>query len=334
MTDEEASDGEFSRRQLLFGGAGALAAAGGGRAIYNTTLGYGEFGMGTNLREQELPSLVTERLSTDYDETIDGTRVQLDGSTIIVGEDGESHLSLADDAPDEAAEIDRTAGLDGRLEDLFVDLAAFHSGEYAFEFHRPRAFFDRFEGADSRPDLVTAIRGDRDRIVDPATVERFADADPADPSALVEGLVEGFREYTSYDVPRYVAGSIEDNVVFGAVDLRQYYEGDVDFESLLDAGETGIFCWELVFRSEEALQAVPAPEQSVPIATCYVSDIRHKHAFTGIVGAIREDGILRLPMTFLDYTHSTLYDDLHATAILGKGLAAYNSDHRADEIYW
>ena len=333
MTGERADDETFSRRQLLLGG-GALAAVGGGRAIYNTTLGYGELGMGTNLREQKLPSLLTERLSTDYEETIDGTRVQFDGSTIIVGEDDESRLSLAANDRDDAAEIDRTAGLDGRLEGLFVDLAAFHGGEYTFEFHRPEAFFDRFEGADSRPDLVTAIRGDRDRTVDPAIVERFADADPADPAELVEGLVDGFREYTSYDVPRYVAGSIEDNVVFGAFDLRKYYEGNVDFESLLDAGDTGIFCWELVFRSEEALQAVPAPEQAIPIATCYVSDIRHKHAFTGIVGAIRGDDGLRLPMTFLDYTHSTLYDDLHATAILGDGLAAYNSDHRADEIYW
>lgn len=334
MTGEETGDNGLSRRQLLSGGAGALAAVGAGRAIHNTTLGYGEFGMGTNLREQELPSLVTERLSTDYEETIDGTRVRFDDSTVVVGEDDESHLSLAEDDRDDAAEIDRTVGLNGRLEELFVDLAAFHAGEYTFEFHRPEAFFDRFEGADSRPDLVTAIRGDRDGTVDPAVVEKFADADPADPPALVEGLVGGFREYTSYDVPRYVAGSIEDNVVFGAVDLRQHYEGDVDFGSLLEAGETGIFCWELVFRSEEALQAVPAPKQSIPVAACYVSDVRHKHAFTGVLGAIREGGALRLPMTFLDYTHSTLYDDLHATAILGKGLAAYNDDHRADEIYW
>lgn len=319
---------------MLFGGAGALAAVGGGRAIYNTRLGYGEFGMGTNLREQDLVERVTERLSTEYDETIAGTPVRSDGSTIRVGTDESDRLSIADDDRDDAARVDRSIELGGRLEELFVDLAAMRAGEYAFEFYQPEAFFERFEGADLRPDLVAAIREDRDRTVDPAVVEEFADVGPADTAGVVEGLIAGFREHTSYDVPRYLAGSIEDNVLFGAYDLRQHFEDDVDFESLLEADGTGIFCWELVFRSIEALQALPPVEQTIPVAGCYVSDIRHKHAFTGVLGAIREDGELRFPMTFLDYTHSTLYDDLHATAILGEGLAAYNTGHRADEIYW
>ncbi|MEF8778980.1 MAG: hypothetical protein V5A36_08715, partial [Natronomonas sp.] len=195
-------------------------------------------------------------------------------------------------------------------------------------------FFERVGDAQFRPGLATAIRNNRDRTTDPAVVERFADADPSDTAALVEGLVGGFREHTSYDVPRYLAGSIEDNVIFGAHDVRQYFEEEVDFESLLEANGTVIFCWELVFRSMEALQAVPASDQTVPVAACYVSDSRHKHAFTGVLSAIRVDGELRLPMTFLDYTHTTLYDDIHATVILGEGLAAYNTGHRATDIYW
>jgi hypothetical protein len=330
----DGDDGRITRRRMLFGGAGTVAAVGGGGAVYNTSLGYGEFGIGTNLLEQDLPPLLTERLSTEYDETISGTRVRFDGSTVTAGEDGGHSLSVAEDDREDAAELDRNLGLDGRLEELFVDLSAFHAGAYAFEFHEPEAFFGRFDGADARPGIVAAIRGDRDRTVDPDVVERFAGADPADPPALVEGLVAGFREHTSYDVPRYIAGSIEDNVLFGAYDLRQYFEGDVDFEALLENDGTGIFCWELVFRSMEALQALPPTEQAIPIATCYVSDVRHKHAFTGVLGAIREGGELRLPMTFLDYTHSTLYDDLHLTMLLGDGLAAYNSGHRADEIFW
>jgi hypothetical protein len=332
-SERDGGDG-ITRRRMLFGGAGGLAAVGGGRAIYNTSLGYGEFGMGTNLLRQDLAPLLTERLSTEYDGAIAGARVRFEGSTIAVGENDENVLSVAEDDRSDAAEVDRKIGSDGRLEELFVDLAAFQAGEYAFEFHEPEAFFERFAEVDARPGIVAAIRGDRDRTIDPDVVERFAGADPADPPTLVEGLVSGFREHTSYDVPRYVAGSIEDNVLFGAYDLRQYFEGDVGFEALLESDDTGIFCWELVFRSMEALQSVSPVDQTIPIATCYVSDVRHKHAFTGVLGAIREDGELRLPTTFLDYTHSTLYDDFHLTALLGEGLAAYNSGHRADEIFW
>jgi hypothetical protein len=50
--------------------------------------------------------------------------------------------------------------------------------------------------------------------------------------------------------------------------------------------------------------------------------------------AIRVGGELRFPMTFVDYTHTTLYDDVGLTGVLGEGLAAYDDGHRADEIYW
>ncbi len=331
---EGSNDGEgITRRRLLFGCGGTLAAVGGGRAIYNTRLGYGEFGMGTNLLEQKLTPLLTERLSITYDETINGTGVRCDGSTIVVESDDEVHLSIEEDNRVTAARLDRTTGLDGRLEELFVDLSAFHADEYDFEFFQPDGFFERLSGTTHRPEFVAAIRVGRDRAVDPDVVERFAGVDPAEIAELVDGLVGGFREHTSYDVPRYLAGSIEDNVIFGVHDLRQYFEDDVDFESLIEADGTGIFCWELVFRSIEALQAVAPIEQSAPIAACYVSDRRHKHAFTGVISAIEAGGELRLPVTFLDYTHSTMYDDARITPITGDGLAAYDDGHRADDIY-
>jgi hypothetical protein len=288
--------------------------------------------MGTNLKEQDLAELLTEDLSLAYEETIAGTEVRSTDSGLVV--DGETRLRFGDDDREDAAAVDTAFGTDGRIGDLFADLSAFRDGAYAFEFHQPAAFFDRVEAADSRPGIVTAIREKRDRIVDPDVVERFAGADPRNPAALVDGLTEGFREHTQYDVTRYLAGSIEDNVIFGAADLRQYFEEDVDFEALLESDTTGIFCWELVFRSIEALQSVRPVRQSIPVAACYVSDRRHKHAFTGIVSAIRVDGALRLPMTFVDYTHSTLYDDVRLTGVLGEGLAAYNDGHRADEIWW
>jgi len=326
--------GGITRRRMLLGGGASIAAIGGGRALYNTVLGYGQFGMGTNLEEQDVAPLAVERLTPTYDESVEGTRVRAVGSGLTAGEAGDEMGLRFETDPVAAADLDSRLGLDGRFRELFVDLSAFRAGEYAFEFYDPPAFFDRLGDGDARPEVVTAIRSNWDRIVDPETVRRFADADPSDPPAVVQGLVSGFREHASYDVPRYLAGSVEDNVILGAADLRQYFEDDVSFEALLGSEGTGMFCWELVYRSIEALQAVAADRQSVPVAACHVSDVRHKHAYTGILGAIRADGELRFPMTFVDYTHTTLYDDVRLTGVLGEGLAAYNDGHRADEIYW
>jgi hypothetical protein len=316
---------------MVLGGA-SLGALGGGRALYNTVLGYGQLGMGTNLMDQDLRSAVTEYLELEYDETIDDTRIQAADGTLWL--DGSARLRLDSDAPSDANKLDSELGLDGRLRDLFVDLAAFRASEYTFEFHQPSAFFDRLENTDQRAEIVSAIRDRRDRTADPETVGTFADVDPTDTAALVEGLVAGFREHTRYDVPRYIAGSIEDNVLLGTIDLRRHFEADVSFEALLEADTTGIFCWELVYRSIEALQAVRPGRQSIPVAACYVSDRRHKHAFTGLLSAVRENGSLRFPMTFVDYTHTTMYDDFGLRGVLGEGLAAHDDGHRADEIYW
>lgn len=332
QADTEGEPKTVSRRRVLMGGGATIGAVASGRALYNVVLGYGQLGMGTNLKEQDLPAIATERMSPAYDEAHEGLRVRTTDSGIRVGD--EAHLSFETDRPADAHTVDSSIGADGRISDLFADLLAFHNEDYEFEFHQPKAFFDRVEDAETRPGIVTAIRNYRDRTVDPDIVERFADAEPSDPVAVIEGLTEGFRTHTRYDVSRYLAGSIEDNVIFGATDLRRHFEEDVDFEALLEADTTGIFCWELVFRSLEALQAIRPDRQSIPIAASYLSDSRHKHAFTGILTAIRDDGELRFPMTFVDYTHSTLYDDLRLTSVLGEGLAAYDDRHRVDTMYW
>ncbi|PSQ13711.1 hypothetical protein BRD02_11795 [Halobacteriales archaeon QS_8_69_73] len=44
------------------------------------------------------------------------------------------------------------------------------------------------------------------------------------------------------------------------------------------------------------------------------------------------DGDLVVPMTFVDYTHSTLYDDFGVTSVAGPGLAAYDDRHRATHV--
>ena len=84
-----------------------------------------------------------------------------------------------------------------------------------------------------------------------------------------------------------------------------------------------------------------------------VTDARHKHVYTGLATVVREGayggdggaggggsggeragGDLVVPMTFLDYMHSTQYDDLHLRGVLGEGVNAYDRRHRTDDVYW
>jgi len=327
----------LSRRRFLGLAGAGVATVGGVRAVHNTLLGYGHLGMGTNLLEQDIPPVLEARLSLGYNERFDPAHVWLDGDDRFVGVeyDGVETVEFDADTDADAQRLDESAGLDSVVSELFADVSSLRADEYAFEFSDYASFFERARDADTRPHLVSAIRSRSDRAADVGLVESFTDADPTDTEALVYGLKMGFREHGHYDVPRYVAGSIEDNVIFGAADLRKHFEDPVDFEALSENGGTGMFCWELVFRSIEALHAVSAWEQTVPVATFYVSDRRHKHAYTGLLTAIRDDdGSLRLPVTFVDYTYSTLYDDFRLTGLRGEGLNAYDSGHRADEVYW
>lgn len=326
---------EVSRRQFMMGAGGLVTAVGAAKAAHNTVLGYGELGMGTNLKEQDLAAVAAANLTPSYGEDVGESRLRIIEEGVELRAPDERYvLDLESATRTDARELDSEYGLGGRLTALFVDARDLRFGNYSFEFSQPSAFFERVEGVETRPDAVAAVRGRHDRTVDPELVEEFTGTDPADTEGLVEGLMAGFREYGHYDVPRYLAGSVEDNVIFGAADLRATFEDPVDFESLLEADSTGLFCWELVYRSMEAFQALGPWDQTVPMATGYVRDSRHKHAFTAVLTAIREDGELRFPMTFVDYTYSTLYDDLNVTGLKGEGVTAYDADHRADEIVW
>ncbi|WP_435332979.1 hypothetical protein [Haloarchaeobius sp. TZWWS8] len=341
----DTSSSHVTRRRLL-AGAGGLTALGAGKAVDNVFLGYGVL-LGTNLITQDLATLSGQRLGpTPFETTVDGTRVTLagGGQLTLTGEEGETTISLAGTGSEEGAAIDERHGLPGVVEELVRDdpiLAAMGGAENAaelpavrFEFHQYGSFFDRLRDAETRPFTVMRLRGDRYRPTTTETVRRFTGADAAEPKGIVEGLVGGFRQYSNYDLRRYTAGSVEDNVLMGHGDLRRHFESPVSFDALLAGENTGLFCYEFVHRSIEALHALPAHEQSAPVFGGVVTDYRHKHAYTAVGSVLREDGDLVVPVTFVDYTHSTLYDDLYLRGLLGRGLKAYDDRHRASDIFW
>ncbi|MFB9806563.1 hypothetical protein ACFFQF_15420 [Haladaptatus pallidirubidus] len=119
-------------------------------------------------------------------------------------------------------------------------------------------------------------------------IESFTGKSPKQPKAVLEGLVDGFRDDTYYDIPRYLAGSVEDNILFGSVDLREHFRTPTEY-SAMKAGETaGMFCYEFTWRSVEALHSVPAHEQDVPVMGAKVYDERHKHVYTGVAARSNE----------------------------------------------
>lgn len=316
--------------KLLGGGVTALA---GFKALDNVVLGYGVL-VGTNLHDQDLASVAGDTFGPQAESfALGDARVRLGEEELTVSsEAGESTLGRTD--VERARAVDAEHGLDGALVEFVHDAAAIDAGDVRFEFSTVEAFFERCRDAESRPGVVEASRGPWFRETPVETVERFTEADAADPETLVHGLTAGFRQYADYDVERYLAGSVEDNVLFGAADLRSSFADPVAFDALLANGETGMFCYEFVFRSIEAFHARPAREQSVPVVAGYVRDARHKHAYTVLASVVREDGDLVVPATFVDYTHTTLYDDLYVRGVMGEGLEAYNTRHRATEIRW
>lgn len=329
----------MNRREALAYLSGAGIGLGAWRAIDNVVLGYGRI-TGTNVVEQELRPLVNERLRAR------GGRHDLDSLTLVVGGDGEAMaiddgddrlttFAIAETTPEEAAEIDDALGLDDRpLEGLVADLRLIDREGVSVDPLDLDAFFERVRSGETQSLTVDVIRGRAFAGPPPELVEEFTGADPTRPEAVVAGLVESFREHASYDVPRYLAGSVEDNVLAGQVDLRQHFEEPWRIESMVEGSRPGLFCTELTVESARALHAVSARQQRTPVAAAYVRDARHKHAFTAITSLLREDGELVMPLTFVDYTYTTLYDDLRVTGLLGDGLAAYDTRHRADEIYW
>jgi hypothetical protein len=334
---------ELSRRQLLKGAAGGLGAYSVAEVIESVVIGYGPV-VGTNLIEQAADGSLAELARAGfgvrdrYEATVDGVDLRVEEGerlTVEPGADGERvrrELSTLD--REAAAALDERFGLEaGPIAELARDLPAVRRGDVAFSFCDPETLWERLDGAAARPFTVGAVRGPRYRTPEPGVVEEFVGADPARTSSLVEELATAFRERTSYDVPRYLAGAVYFNLLFGTVDVRAPFRSDVSMEAIAEDGGD-LFCQEYTWRSIEAFHAVPAHRQSHPVLGGEVIDTRHKHVYTMLGGVVREDGRPEVVVTFLDYMHSTLYDDFALRGVLGDGVDAFGERHRATDLVW
>jgi hypothetical protein len=327
-------DGEKVSRRRVLGALGGLGTLGSGVAVDNVLLGYEQ--LGTNLRKQDLAGKFAET-ATDGLRVTDrnGVRVLLwnDNLRLLDGPDGsvlaDHNYPELDTA--ERRKLDDQHGLDGLLTEGLPTVTALHRGDVTFAFSDPEIFFERVRTGDPNRSAIELLRGHRPAPTD--AVRSVTDADPADPETVARGLVDGFREHAHYDLPRYMAGAVQFNVAFNTVDLRAGFRDDTSFASLRD-GDVGMFCTDFAARAAEALHATPASEQSPPVMAGVVIDDRHRHVFTVVASVLAEEDGLVVPATFLDYTHSTLYDDLRLTGLLGEGWEAYNRRHRADTVWW
>ncbi|RQG92719.1 hypothetical protein EA462_00345 [Natrarchaeobius halalkaliphilus] len=346
MSDEN----RLSRRQLLVRGGGGVSLIAGGVGTYNEILGYDRL-TGTNVVRQDLDPIVSEHLgaATDTLTTVSGRHIDHENGALTVQEVAVSNGSEAGNGPStltsfewsetspaEAAKLDEELGLDTEgspLEQLTTDLSALEATEIDFVYGTLAEFFEYAREGESRPYTVDALRG-RVGGVDPGVLEEFTGTPASDVEALIDGLADGFQEFTTYDASRYLAGSLEDNVLFGRGDLRARFESPADFTAIVGGENDGLDCTEMSRRTIEAVHTAHPLEQTVPVVAGYVRDLRHSHFYVTLATVTRVDGELVIPVTFVDYMYTTLVDDFRLDRLARVDPSAYDRYHRADEIRW
>lgn len=311
----------MNRRTFLRGGMQSLLALGIARALHNTVVGYGQFGVGDNLRTQDLDKIAATNLPTlrGAEAPVAGTAIRVFESRIRYDQDGQWR-GLNSDAPDEVH----------RLEPIITEL---QDHNVTFRFSTVDDFFTFLENEETEPVIVDLLR--RQPGTEPGLLNRFDGVDPSQTPQLVNNLATVFREHSRYDIPRYLAGSIDDNVLPIDGNLREPFEPAVSFETFLETEQPiGLFCTEYVALAKRAFHAVPPVDQSHPIYSFRVRNARHKHVYNGIGSVITRGQSVILPMTFVDYTDSTLADDFRLRRVIGEQIDAYDETHRADEFRW
>ena len=314
----------MKRRALLSCGVRGGLTLGISKALHNTVAGYGHIGIGENLLTQDLDALAAEefRVPIYYETTIDGVRVRVTRTNVRYESDHNGWRTVDVDAP-------------ASVGDFASDISSLRSGSFSFSFMGPDAFFESLAGSATRPHTVEAIRGSRYPSADPEAVEAFVGHSARQSEDVVVGLVEAFREHSHYDVMRYLAGAVDDNLLPIEAGLRNRFVPDASFEAFVERQESvGLFCGEYTILARRAVQSVPASVQSPPLRGMLVHDRRHKHVYNAFASVQMTSSGLDIPVTFVDYMDTTLYDDLGLTGVLGSGFDAYDSWHRADVIMW
>lgn len=325
----------MKRRRFLGLLGGGAATVGAGKAIHNAVIGYGKL-TGTNLTEQDLIAVSSQPfpqpsdISVQSDATVTHTDTEMMVETQSTYKYPYNQETSVSDFPPTLSKSEKE-----RLSATHSDLHDLYTQNFTF---KPKSVTNFFETISNQvnPYTVSALRGERYKSVQAETIAEFTGTSPTKTQETVTKLAQELRNQTDYDIPRYLAGSVQDNILFGAVDLREPFRSEVSFNNLVKTDDSiGMFCYEFTWRSIEALHSTPAYAQSLPVFAATVIDDRHKHVYT-LIGTVyrTKNGDLKIPLTFVDYTHVVLYDDIHARSVLGEGLNAYNERHRATDIWW
>ncbi|NHN42928.1 hypothetical protein G9C85_15005 [Halorubellus sp. JP-L1] len=333
--DGGASLPEYSRRGLLGRVAGGAAAVGGAKAVDNILVGYGRLS-GTNLLAQDLEPLASDEFGpSPFRLTHRETTLRYEDEAITVtGPEQSQRFRLTADAPP-ASRIDAAHQLPGRpVTELHADVPLLKTGDVSFSFHSLPEFLSATSNATPRPYSTLAVRGRTEDEPAVETIREFTGSEPSRTPELISGLAAGFQQHARYNTERYLARTIQFNLLLDTVSLDEPFRQPTTFEAMLEDGTSPLLCWDFTERSIEALHAVSPFQQTIPIVAARVDDTRHGHVYTAIASVVRDEDGLHVPMTFLDYRNAVLFDEGVLSLPFSDEIGAFDSRHRATKIRW
>ncbi|MFB6283990.1 MAG: hypothetical protein ABEK59_08685 [Halobacteria archaeon] len=294
------------------------------------------FGYGKNVTNQDVSSKVEENLTpaSVHKGRMDGYDVKTDHDLISFSKKDNQidTVNVGDRTVNEQSErIDATVG--SQLDLLPVHLDRIRSGEFEVKPMSMDSFF-RYTEKNNSNHYATGVLRNKSHVDKKPQITEFSGAQPSDPENFLYSLSDSFQENATYDVHRYVAGSITYHVLMNKYDVRDLLEHDVDYEALNDNEQTAMFCYEFTNRSIEGLHSASPRKQDPPVFAGSVSDRRHKHVYTVVASLVTDGRDVEIPLTFVDYTYKTLYDGVGMDDLLGKDINGYDDHHRITDIYW